>query len=138
MQPATAPSGSTANLLSSKPPSFTIPAKGRYCVVSVEDVHSTDTEAAIAEIYLVDGQGKRLSRDSWKAVYADSEDGNHTADKLFDLQESTYWQARPKAKKPLLLVIDLGSEQTVTGLDYLPRAEKGAPGSVSRLSVYIY
>ena len=64
--------------------------------------------------------------------------GNHTADKLFDLQESTYWQAGPKAKKPLLLVIDLGSEQTVTGLDYLPRAEKGAPGSISRLSVYIY
>ena len=43
-----------------------------------------------------------------------------------------------EAKKPLLLVIDLGSEQTVTGLDYLPRAEKGAPGSISRLSVYIY
>ena len=113
-------------------------ATGRHCVLRIEGVHADAAEAAIAEIYLLDSQGKRLSRDSWKAVYADSESGNHTTDKLFDLQESTFWQAKPQAKKPLLLVIDLGSEQTVTGLDYLPRAEKGAPGSVSRLSVFVY
>ena len=113
-------------------------ATGRHCVLRIEGVHADAAEAAIAEIYLLDSQGKRLSRDSWKAVYADSESGNHTTDKLFDLQESTFWQSKPQAKKPLLLVIDLGSEQTVTGLDYLPRAEKGAPGSVSRLSVFVY
>ena len=95
-------------------------------------------EAAIAEIYLLNDKGQRLSRESWKAVYADSESGNHTTDKLFDLQESTFWQSEPTARKPILLLIDLGSEQMVSGLDYLPRAEKGAPGSVSRLSVYIY
>ena len=111
---------------------------GRHCVLRIEGVHADAAEAAIAEIYLLDSKGKRLSRDSWKAVYADSESGNHTTDKLFDLQESTFWQSKPQAKKPLLLVIDLGSEQTVTGLDYLPRAEKGAPGSVSRLSVFVY
>lgn len=113
-------------------------ATGRHCVLRIEGVHADAAEAAIAEIYLLDSKGKRLSRDSWKAVYADSESGNHTTDKLFDLQESTFWQSKPQAKKPLLLVIDLGSEQTVTGLDYLPRAEKGAPGSVSRLSVFVY
>ena len=113
-------------------------ATGRHCVLRIEGVHADAAEAAIAEIYLLNSQGKRLSRDSWKAVYADSESGNHTTDKLFDLQESTFWQSKPQAKKPLLLVIDLGSEQTVTGLDYLPRAEKGAPGSVSRLSVFVY
>lgn len=113
-------------------------ATGRHCVLRIESVHADAAEAAIAEIYLLDSKGKRLSRDSWKAVYADSESGNHTTDKLFDLQESTFWQAKRQAKKPLLLVIDLGSEQTVTGLDYLPRAEKGAPGSVSRLSVFVY
>ena len=113
-------------------------ATGRHCVLRIEGVHADAAEAAIAEIYLLNSQGKRLSRDRWKAVYADSESGNHTTDKLFDLQESTFWQSKPQAKKPLLLVIDLGSEQTVTGLDYLPRAEKGAPGSVSRLSVFVY
>ena len=113
-------------------------ATGRHCVLRIEGVHADAAEAAIAEIYLLDSQGQRLTRDSWKAVYADSESGNHTTDKLFDLQESTFWQSKPQAKKPLLLVIDLGSEQTVTGLDYLPRAEKGAPGSVSRLSVFVY
>ena len=113
-------------------------ATGRHCVLRIEGVHADAAEAAIAEIYLLDSKGQRLTRDSWKAVYADSESGNHTTDKLFDLQESTFWQSKPQAKKPLLLVIDLGSEQTVTGLDYLPRAEKGAPGSVSRLSVFVY
>lgn len=111
---------------------------GRYCLLCIEGVHTDATEAAIAEIYLLNDKGRRLSRESWKAVYADSESGNHTTDKLFDLQESTFWQSEPTTRKPILLLIDLGSEQMVSGLDYLPRAEKGAPGSVSRLSVYIY
>ncbi len=111
---------------------------GRYCLLCIEGVHTDTTEAAIAEIYLLNDKGQRLSRESWKAVYADSESGNHTTDKLFDLQESTFWQSEPTTRKPILLLIDLGSEQMVSGLDYLPRAEKGAPGSVSRLSVYIY
>ena len=39
---------------------------------------------------------------------------------------------------PHLLVIDLGSEQTVNALDYLPRAEQGAPGSIKQLRVFVY
>jgi beta-galactosidase len=38
---------------------------------------------------------------------------------------------------PHLLVIDLGSEQTVTALEYLPRAEEGAPGSVKDYKIYL-
>jgi beta-galactosidase len=74
------------------------------------------------------------------AKYADSEEenGNHTLDKVYDLQESTYWQTVRGASMPHLLVIDLGSEQTVTALEYLPRAEQGAPGSAKNYKVYIY
>ena len=39
---------------------------------------------------------------------------------------------------PHLLVIDLGSEQTVTALEYLPRAEEGAPGSAKNFRVFLY
>ena len=72
--------------------------------------------------------------------HADSEndDGNHTGDKVFDLQESTYWQTERSAAMPHLLVIDLGSELTVSALEYLPRAEQGAPGSLKDYAIYIY
>ena len=48
--------------------------------------------------------GKRLSRESWTTKYADSEEenGNHTGDKVFDLQESTYWQTERGATAPHL------------------------------------
>lgn len=72
---------------------------GRYCLLCIEGVHTDATEAAIAEIYLLNDKGQRLSRKNWKAVYADSESGNHTTDKLFELQESTFWQSRADSTK---------------------------------------
>ena len=45
-------------------------------------------------MYLLDENGERLSREPWIVKYADSEDVsqvNRSADKIFDLQESTYW-----------------------------------------------
>ena len=115
------------------------PAKGRYVAIECQATHAGDA-AAIAEIYLVDVDGKRLSREPWKVKYADSEEdrGNHTGDKVFDLQESTYWQTEKSSSFPHLLVIDLGSEQTVTGLEYLPRAEQGTPGAISRCAIFVY
>ena len=84
--------------------------------------------------------GQRLSREAWTTKYADSEeeDGNHTGDKTFDLQESTYWQTEKGSSAPHLLVIDLGSEQSIKALEYLPRAEQGAPGSVKAYKIYLY
>ena len=119
--------------------SFSTPAKGRYVAIECRSTHAAD-DVAVAELYLLDAKGKRLSREPWTVKYADSENevGNHTGDKVFDLQESTYWQTQRGTDFPHLLVIDLGSEQTVTALDYLPRAEQGAPGSVKHLQVYVY
>lgn len=115
------------------------PAKGRYVAIECQATHANDA-AAIAEIYLTDTDSKRLSREPWKVKYADSEEerGNHTGDKVFDLQESTFWQTEKSSSFPHLLVIDLGSEQTLTGLEYLPRAEQGAPGAISRCAIFVY
>ncbi len=95
----------------------------------------------IADDYTTGNDGQRLSREPWKAFYADSENaeqGNHTADKVFDLQESTYWSTVRGASYPHLLVIDLGSVQTLRGIEYLPRAEQDAPGSIKDYRIFVY
>ena len=119
---------------------FATPQKGRYLAIQCLSTHDGKPQAAIAEIYLQGTDGKRLSREPWTTKYADSEneDGNHTGDKVFDLQESTYWQTERSAAMPHLLVIDLGSGQTVSALEYLPRAEQGAPGSIKDYAIYFY
>jgi len=115
-------------------------AEGRYLALECLSTQQENDCVAIAELYLQNPGGRRISRETWTLKYANSEEekGNHTGDKVFDLQESTYWQTEKKASSPHLLVIDLGSEQTISGLDYLPRAEQGAPGSVKNYRIYIY
>ena len=119
---------------------FNKTAKGRYLAIECLSTQKDNDRVAIAELYLQGADDKRLSRESWTTKYADSEEenGNHTGDKVFDLQESTYWQTEKGASTPHLLVIDLGSEQTIHALEYLPRAEQGAPGSVKDFKIYIY
>lgn len=118
---------------------FGASATGRYVAIECLDTHD-GKPVAIAELYLQGSDGKRLSRDQWEVKYANSENlqGNHTGDKAFDLQESTYWQTEKDATAPHLLVIDLGKTQTVTALEYLPRMEQGAPGSVKGYRVFVY
>ena len=115
-------------------------AKGRYLAIEINSTQSGDDVAAIAELYLQGTDGKRISREPWIAKYADSENenGNHTLDKVYDLQESTYWQTTKGAGFPHLIVIDLGSVQTIKALEYLPRAEQGAPGSVKDYKIFVY
>ena len=118
---------------------FNAPAKGRYLAIECLSTQKEGDCVAIAELYLKGAADKRISREAWTTKYADSEDGNgnHTGDKVFDLQESTYWQTEKGLPAPHLLVIDLGSEQTLTALEYLPRAEQGAPGSVKDFRIFI-
>ena len=119
---------------------FVKTAKGRYLAIECLSTQKDGDRVAIAELYLQGQDGKRISRESWKTKYANSEDegGNHLGDKVFDLQESTYWQTENGALAPHLLVIDLGSEQSIKALEYLPRAEQGAPGSVKNYRIFIY
>lgn len=119
---------------------FDAPAKGRWLAIEIGSNHDGGTVSAIAELYAQDASGRRLGRDNWSTKYADSENeqGNHTGDKAFDLQESTYWQTVSGSAFPHLLVINLGSEQTVSALEYLPRMESGAPGSARHIRVFVY
>lgn len=115
--------------------------EGRYLALEIISNHSADEESAIAEAYACGKDGERISRESWTVHYADSEDilrGNHTADKVFDLQESTFWCAGPGDDGKHVIVIDLGETTVLTGFEYLPRAEQGAPGSIKDYRIYLY
>ena len=113
------------------------PVTGRYFAIQAESSQSGDSQIAIAEVYLQDASGNRIDRNNWVAFYADSEKGNSTLDKMFDLQESTYWQTEKGANFPHLGIVDMGKEVTISAFEYLPRAEQGAPGSVKAFKLYV-
>lgn len=119
---------------------FDTPITGRYLCIEAESTHSGMSVASIAEWYMIDTNGNRISREPWVVLYADSEDtmrGNRTADKIYDLQESTYWSSERGGKLPYRIVIDLGKEQTLSGFHYLPRVEQGAPGAIKEYKIYL-
>lgn len=118
---------------------FDAPARGRYFCLEALDGFGEDDVTSVAELYLLDGNGQRLPREAWSVVYADSEDarGNHTADKAFDLQESTCWTTAAGDKYPHSVVIDLGGDYTVGSMQYLPRMGSGTPGAVRRYRAYV-
>ncbi len=113
---------------------------GRYlCLEAINSISKTDV-ASIAEIHVIDDKGQRLSREPWTVVYADCEDmtnGNCSADKTFDLQESTYWSTVTGTPYPHTIVIDLGDTHTVSGIQYLPRMESDVPGAIKDYKIYI-
>lgn len=119
---------------------FGATAKGRYlCMEALNALDGTDL-ACIAELYVLDAAGERLSREPWTARYADSEDVAHvnrSADKIFDLQESTYWSTEEGKKYPHTIVIDLGAEHSVSGIQYLPRMESNVPGGIKDYKIYV-
>lgn len=118
---------------------FDTPVQARHFCLEALNAQDGKDIAALAEFYLLDENGKPLSRQHWKIVYADSEEtygGNFTADKIFDLQESTYWSTARKAKYPHQVVIDLRENVTISGFRYLPRAEEGYPGMIKDYKAY--
>lgn len=115
--------------------------KGRYIAIECLGAQDGGDVVSMAEIYAQDAGGKRIDRNSWTVKYADSEDaagGNHTGDKAFDLQESTYWSTVSGVSLPHLLVIDMGKEQTVGAIEYLPCTTQTSVSGIKGYKIYIY
>jgi len=120
---------------------FEKPVTGRYVALQALSTHDGKAEVCVAEVYARGADGQRLSREPWTVKYADSEElqrGNYGAEKTFDLQESTYWRTARKSELPHVMVIDLGEVQQLSGFDYLPRAEQGAPGSIKDYKIFVW
>lgn len=115
---------------------------GRYFCIEALSSQKGDPFTTIAELYLLDDKGNRLSRKKWKVVYADSEeiggdDGN--ANNVFDLQPTTFWHTEwmnDSPAHPHILVIDIGENQEVSGLEYLPRQDS-PNGRVKDIKIYL-
>ncbi len=119
---------------------FSAPQTGRYVCLEALNNHNGDEYACIAELYLLDENGERLSREPWRISYADSENitsGNQAGDKIYDLQESTYWSTVKGVQFPHQIIIDLGRVRTVTALQYLPRMESTVPGAIKDYRIFV-
>lgn len=87
--------------------------------------------AAVAELDVLDADGKSLPRTFWTIAYADSEEHakeDGSADNAIDGQAASFWHTLWSGPNPPghphALVIDLGRTTRITGVRYLPR-----PGS---------
>ncbi|NDW17822.1 beta-galactosidase [Dysgonomonas sp. 216] len=117
--------------------------KIRYFCIEALNSHDGGKYAAIAELELQGEDGKNISRQHWKVLYADSEEtnkANNIASNVFDLQESTFWHTDYSTINPAYphqIVIDLGEEKVITGFSYLPRAEQNKPGMIKDYCIYM-
>lgn len=118
--------------------SFATPQKGRYICIEIINSLSESTPTSIAEIKLTDSEGNLITSENWKVAAVNSEtlEGNHTADKAFDLQETTYWttDASPSGL-PDALVIDLGHDYTIGSLQLLPHSD--SQSTAKRYRIYV-
>ena len=116
------------------------PVSGRYLCIEALDNFTGDNITSLAEVDALDKNGKLINRKDWSINYADSEEtrsGEYTADKLYDLQESTYWQTVDNVAFPHAVVIDLGKRETIKAIRIIPRQEKGNPGLIKNYKVYV-
>ena len=119
---------------------FGSPVTGRYLCLEALNAHDGQDRTCIAELYVLDEFGERLSREPWTVKYADSEEvkqGNRSADKLFDLQECTYWSTVKGTPDAHAVVIDLGDNYHISALQYLPRMESHVPGGIKDYRIYV-
>ncbi|MBN2163004.1 MAG: beta-galactosidase [Pontiellaceae bacterium] len=122
---------------------FSKAIKARYICIESLSSHSNDNNAAIAEIHLIDPSGRRLDRDDWEVIYADSEElvaEPTAAGNILDEQPVTFWHTQYQGEganraHPHQVVIDLGKEVSFRTLRYLPR-EGNNPGKIRDYRVY--
>jgi beta-galactosidase len=121
---------------------FSQPATGRYLALEVLSAQDDQAYATLAELEAVGVDGVNIQRTNWKTAFANSEEldaENGSADNLFDLQPTTYWHTRWQGtapKHPHLVILDLGSAQTLTGLRLQPRQDM-ANGRIKDCRVYL-
>lgn len=111
-----------------------------FCLKAISN-YDRNNVASIAEFDILDEHGSPIPREKWKIAFVNSEEitnGNYTADKIFDLQESTYWRTANDMKFPHQIIIKIGDgEYKISGFRMLPRAEKRIPGLIKEYTVSI-
>jgi beta-galactosidase len=111
---------------------FPAPANGRFFCLESLSAWDGKPYAAVAELDLLDAEGKVISHDGWTIAYVDSEERageDGTAENAIDGQTANYWHTEWKAASPghpHQLILDLGKSQAISGFRYVPRQGEGA------------
>jgi beta-galactosidase len=121
---------------------FAAPANGRFFCLESFNAQDGRPFAAVAELDLLDADGKPISHDGWTVAYVDteeraSEDGS--AENAIDGQTADFWHTEWSVKQPNhphQLVLDLGRSQTIYGFRYVPRQSEGA-GRIKDYRIYV-
>jgi beta-galactosidase len=99
----------------------------RFVCLEATSSLAGDAFTTCAELQLLDSNGQNLPRNGWKIAYADSEEltgDDGSASNVLDGAKDSFWHTQWQGASPThphQLVIDLGSEQTITGVRMLPR-----------------
>jgi beta-galactosidase len=118
------------------------PTKGRYFCFESLSAHDGQPYAAIAELELLDADGKPLSHEGWTIAYVDSEERakeDGTAENAIDGQTANFWHTEWSVQKPghpHRLILDLGQTREVGGFRYTPRQGQGG-GRIKDYKVYV-
>jgi beta-galactosidase len=120
---------------------FDHPVDARQVCLESLSAHDGKPFAAVAELDVLDDDGKPLPHTFWTVAYADSEERakeDGSADNAIDGQAASFWHTRWSGPNPPghphALVIDLGRTTRITGIRYLPRPGGGNVGG--RIKAY--
>ena len=119
-----------------------VAAKGRYFCLESLSAFDDGPFTAVAELVLLDANGKPMSHEGWTIGYVDSEERDKedgTAENAIDGQTANYWHTQWSAAQPPQphqIVLDLGKSQTISGFEYVPRQSEGA-GRIKDYQIFI-
>jgi beta-galactosidase len=117
------------------------PVQAKYvCLQSLSSLRN-DPFASVAELYVLDANGKKLDREGWKVYSVDTEElsaENGRAENAFDDDVESIWHTQwgtAQPPHPHEITLDLGAVSTISGLIYLSR-QGNAPGKIKDYRIY--
>lgn len=119
------------------------PARARYVrLVALSEINGRGW-ASISELQVVDGSGNNFPRDNWSATASNSETKARydTSPKcVIDGDPVTWWHSQwlgAIPPHPHAVTIDMGAEQMMTGIRYLPAVIVNNNGMIRDYELYV-
>jgi len=122
---------------------FSASVEGRQFCIEALDAQDGKPFAAIAELDLLDPDGKSVSHANWTIAYVDSEElssEDGSASNAINGQTADFWHtawSQTQPSYPHQLVIDLGASARIGGFRYTPRPGANVPGRIKDYRVYV-
>jgi beta-galactosidase len=116
--------------------------RARYLCLQALSSQNGDEFTTLAELDTLDLAGKTIPHQGWKILYADSEENfaeGDLAENAIDGDPDSFWHtlwSAPHPSHPHTLVIDLGTEQELSGVRLLPRQDS-PNGRIKEYRLYL-